>query len=61
MEDVICRIPGVMVVGVIGVPHPEDGENSMAFVQLAQGAEVSAQQIEEYVIKASEEYKQNVF
>lgn len=38
-----------MVVGVVGVPHPEDGEHPMAFVQLAQEAEVSAQQIKEYI------------
>ncbi|XP_077296619.1 luciferin 4-monooxygenase-like [Arctopsyche grandis] len=49
LENVICSIPGVMVAGVVGVPHLEDGEHPMAFVQLAQGAEVSAQQIKDYV------------
>ncbi|XP_077297225.1 luciferin 4-monooxygenase-like isoform X2 [Arctopsyche grandis] len=58
LENVICSILGVMVAGVVGVPHPEDGEHPMAFVQLAQGAEVSAQQIKDYVKNNMSDSKQ---
>ncbi|XP_077296618.1 luciferin 4-monooxygenase-like [Arctopsyche grandis] len=49
IEKLICDIPGVLTAGIVGVPHPEDGEHVMAFVQLVPGGQVSAQEIKDFV------------
>jgi len=38
IEDIICRHPDVMLVGVYGVPDPEAGDQLMAAIKLRTGA-----------------------
>lgn len=45
IEDVLVVHPAVADVGVLGTPEPEMGEQVTAFVQLAEGAEVSADEL----------------
>ena len=48
VEEFLQAHPKVQAVGVVGVPHPEIGETGMAFIELAPGAQSSAQEILEY-------------
>jgi len=47
-EDVLVMHPAVADVGVLGTPDPEMGEQVTAFVQLADGASVSADELIEW-------------
>jgi len=48
IEDVLVMHPTVADVAVIGTPHPDMGEQVTAFVQLADGASVSADELIAY-------------
>jgi len=48
IEEVISRIPEVSEVAVIGVPHPDMGEEVKALVILREGATISAEDILAY-------------
>ncbi|KAL0867904.1 hypothetical protein ABMA27_008585 [Loxostege sticticalis] len=58
LEDVIRSHPGVHDAAVIGAPHPLDGEHPLACVVRRQGADVTAQEIEELVANKLSEKKQ---
>jgi long-chain acyl-CoA synthetase len=46
VEEVLLRAPGVAEVSVIGVPHPDWGEEVAAFVTLEPGAAVTAKELD---------------
>ncbi|GAA3256026.1 AMP-binding protein [Nonomuraea helvata] len=48
VEDALNRHPDVVVSGVVGRPEPRIGEEVVAFVQLRQGASVTAEELIEW-------------
>jgi fatty-acyl-CoA synthase len=52
VEDTICANPGVAAAAVIGVPDPKWGEMVVAYVQLKDGCELSAEAISHEVRQA---------
>ncbi len=52
IEEPLYRIPGVQVAAAVGRPDPHAGEVPVAYVQLQEGARLSAAQILEQVEKA---------
>ncbi len=49
VEEVLAEAPGVVDVGVVGIPHPHTGEAVKAFVVLAEGAELDEEALIDYV------------
>jgi long-chain acyl-CoA synthetase len=57
VEDVLTEHPAVAVAGVIGKPDQIKGEEVIAFVQLAPGAEVSEEELIEFSKTKLSKYK----
>ena len=57
VEEVLYEHPGVREAAVLGIPHDEYGEEVAAAVSLTDGAEVTAQELREYVRERVAAYK----
>jgi long-chain acyl-CoA synthetase len=57
IEEVLYEHPGVREAAVVGVPHPELGEEVGAAVALKDDADVSTEQLREYVKEQVAAYK----
>jgi long-chain acyl-CoA synthetase len=57
IEDVMVEHPAVAVAGVVGKPDPEKGEEVVAFVQLAPGAEATSEELVEFARGKLGKYK----
>lgn len=57
LEEIIRTHPQILDAGVIGVPHPINGETPRAFVVSKPGSTVTEKEIQEYVAKKVASYK----
>lgn len=57
VEDVLAQHPAVHEVGVLGVPHPHDGEAVKAYVVLEPGADIDEDTLIEYASDYLARYK----
>lgn len=57
VEDALFRHPAVKAAAVIGVPHPELGEDLVACIVPQRGATPSAAELRDYLLKELADYK----
>jgi len=57
IEDVLLRHPGVAQAGVIGAPHPDWGEEVVAFVVSSPGATVQPEELDALCLNSIARYK----
>ncbi len=57
VEEVLLRAPGVAEVSVIGVPHPDWGEEVLAFVVTEPGAKVTAERLDALCLEEIARFK----
>lgn len=57
VEDVLVQHPAVAEVGVLGVPHPHDGEAVKAYVVLNQGSDIDEESLIRYACDYLARYK----
>jgi len=57
IEEFLYRHPKIKEVQVVGVPHPEYGEEVAAFIQLKEGEEATEEEIKEFCRQNIARYK----
>lgn len=57
VEDALCRHPSVAAAAVVAAPHPTWGEIPCAFIELHEGASVTAKELREFCREHMARYK----